>query len=69
MSFINFVERESSRFSMVGHCSDCCYIMNDRVDISDIKVGSRIRVGDSDIATVKYIGEVSIYKYEKIINL
>lgn len=59
MSFINFVDRESKPFSMVGRCSDCCYIMNDRVDISDIEVGSRIRVGDSDIASVKYIGEVS----------
>lgn len=64
MSFINFVERESNRFSMVGH-SDCCYIMNDRVDISDIKVGSRIRVGDNDIATVKYIGEVRIYQCDE----
>lgn len=44
--------------SMVGHCSHCCSIMNTRVDVNDLEVNSRIRVGDSDVGTVKYIGEV-----------
>lgn len=61
MSFIKFVDQDSQPYSMVNRCSDCCYIMNDRVDISDIDVGSRIRVGDSDIASVLYIGEVSFF--------
>lgn len=43
---------------MVGHCSHCCSIMNTRVDVNDLEVNSRIRVGDSDVGTVKYIGEV-----------
>lgn len=55
---------------MVGRCSDCCNIMNNRVDVSDIDVGARIRVGDNDLATVKYIGDVSeiqflIYNHNK----
>lgn len=53
---------------MVGHCSHCCNIMNNRVDVSDLEVGSRIRVGDNDLATVKYIGEVSILSRTKKIN-
>lgn len=34
--------------------------MNNRIDISDLEVGARIRVGDNDLATIKYIGEVII---------
>lgn len=34
--------------------------MNNRVDVSDLEVGARIRVGDNDLATIKYIGEVNI---------
>lgn len=44
--------------SMVGRCSHCCSIMNTRVDVNDLEINSRIRVGDSDVSTVKYIGEV-----------
>lgn len=35
--------------------------MNNRVDVSDLEINSRIRVGDNDLATVKYVGEVSHY--------
>lgn len=34
--------------------------MSNRVDVSDLEVGARIRYGDNDLATIKYIGEVSI---------
>lgn len=37
--------------------------MNNRVDVSDLGVGTRIRVGDNDLATIKYIGEVSIIPF------
>ncbi|XP_031640761.1 tubulin-specific chaperone E [Contarinia nasturtii] len=43
---------------MVGRCSHCCNLMNNRVDVSDLEVGARIRVGDNDLATIKYIGKV-----------
>lgn len=43
---------------MVGHCSHC-KIMNHRVDVDDLEINARIRVGDNDLATIKYIGEVS----------
>lgn len=43
---------------MVGHCSHCT-IMNHRVDVDDLDIGARIRVGEDDLATIKYIGEVS----------
>lgn len=45
-------------FSMVGRCSHCCNLMSNRVDVSDLSVGARIRYGDNDLATIKYIGEV-----------
>lgn len=45
--------------SMVGRCSHCCNIMTNRVDVSDLEVGARIHVGDNDLATIKYIGEVN----------
>lgn len=45
---------------MVGHCSHCCSIMNTRVDVNDLEINARIRVGESDVGTVKYIGEVII---------
>lgn len=49
--------------SMVGRCSHCCNIMSNRVDVSDLEVGARIRYGDNDLATIKYIGEVSTNYY------
>lgn len=57
--------REQS-LSMVGRCSHCCNLMNNRVDVSDLEVGARIRVGDNDLATIKYIGEVSIINCDSI---
>lgn len=51
---------------MVGRCSHCCNLMNNRVDVSDLEVGARIRVGDNDLATIKYIGEVSIINSNSI---
>lgn len=35
--------------------------MSNRIDVSDLEVGARIRVGDNDLATIKYIGEVNIF--------
>lgn len=43
---------------MVGRCSHC-NLMNNRVDVSDLAESARIRVGENDLATIKYIGEVS----------
>lgn len=37
--------------------------MNMRVDVNDLEINSRIRVGDSDVGTVKYIGEVRIIQF------
>lgn len=48
---------------MVGRCSHCCNLMSNRVDISDLEVGARIRVGENDLATIKYIGEVSLNNF------
>lgn len=42
---------------MVGHCSHCT-IMNHRVNVDDLDIGARIRVGDDDLATIRYIGEI-----------
>lgn len=39
--------------------------MNNRIDVSDLEVGARIRVGDNDLATIKYIGEVIIKTKKK----
>lgn len=45
---------------MVGRCTHCCNLMNNRIDVSDLDVGTRIRVGENDLATIKYIGEVRL---------
>lgn len=39
--------------------------MNNQIDVSDLKVGARIRVSDKDLATIKYIGEVIIKTKKK----
>lgn len=43
--------------------------MNNRVDVSDLAISYRIRVGDNDLATIKYIGEVSFIHKSNLSNL
>lgn len=36
--------------------------MTNRVDVSDLEINCRIRVAEDELATVKYLGEVSLLK-------